>query len=422
MPRKSQPAAASPSPLRAPEYDIRLPELHEKQREVLGSPARFKVVVCGRQWGKTVLGAIACIQTAVAGGSAWWVGPTFPIGQLGWDWIVRLAHQIPQTRMIGRPDNKITLVTGGTITLRSAENPDSLRGATLDLVVFDEAALAKPEAWPYLRPTLSVRQGKAMFISTPKGLNWYYDLYQDANERQSWQRWRSPSRDNPHLDPADIEQARQEMSSLLFAQEYEAEFISTGTGMFQQDWIRHYRQTFEGDEAILILGEDAVPLSSCVRFHTVDLAWSLEERADYTVISSWALTPKRHLVLLNVIRGHFEGPDIIPRLRFAYERYGGKLVVERATRQLSIVQEAQRQGLPIDEVRAEKDKVARALPATARMESGQVWFPAKAEWLPDITEELLAFPAGRHDDFVDTLSYAVAEGARQGGFTGLFVV
>jgi predicted phage terminase large subunit-like protein len=406
---------AAVSQLRPQQLEVRLPPLHEMQQAVVVDPARFKVVVCGRQWGKTVTGALMCVDEAARGGDAWWVGPTFPIGQLGWDIIDGLCRQIPETRFEGRPTYKITLPTGGTIQLRSADNPDSLRGATLNLVVFDEAAMAKPEAWPYLRPTLSVRRGRALFISTPKGLNWFHDLFQYAQGRNDWQTWRFPSTTNPYIDSADVDEAREGMSSLLFSQEYEAEFISTGSGMFRADWIQHYRTVFDGEDRLFHLGEtETVPFESCTKFHTVDLAWSLEEGADYTVISSWAVTPKRHLILLDVIRGHFEGPDIIPRLRQAFDRWGGHLVVERTTRQMHILQEAQRTGLPIREVRAEKDKVARALPATARMEQGRVWFPepGKTPWFRDIEEELLAFPAGRHDDFVDTLSYAVAETAR----------
>lgn len=368
-----------------------------------------------------MLGACECIRTAVAGGAAWWVGPTFPIGQLGWDIILWLARQVPGVKFLGRPDNKITFPSGGTIQLRSADNPDSLRGATLDLVVFDEAAQAKREAWPYLRPTLSVRRGRAVFISTPKGTgNWFHDLWQDAAARPAtWGTWRSPSTDNPYLSAEDVEEARSEMSSLLFSQEYLAEFVSYSTGMFQEPWIHHYRTRFVGEdepERFMVLGDEPVSVASCTVFHTVDLAWSLEERADYTVISSWAVTPRGHLCLLDVIRGRFEGPDIIPRFRAAYGKWGGHLTVERATRQMGIVQEAERAGLPIREVRAEKDKIARALPATARMEQGRVWFPDSAPWLDDIVDELLAFPAGAHDDFVDTLSYAVAEAANRSAY------
>lgn len=346
----------------------------------------------------------------------WWVGPTYPIGQLGWDIIDRLCRQIPGTRFEGRPTYKITLPTGGTIQLRSADNPDSLRGATLTGVVFDEAALAKPEAWPYLRPTLSVLRGWALFISTPKGLNWFYELYQDAADRDSWQRWTFPSTTSPYINHEDIEEARAGMSSLLFSQEYEAEFISYGTGMFHADWIQHWQHA-GGEQEAFRLGEDIVLAQTCRFFHTIDLAWSLEEKADYTVISSWAVTPKRNLILRDVIRGRFEGPDIIPRMRQAFERWGGVVYVESTSRQMQIIVEAERQGLPIQPLKADKDKISRALPATARMERGHVWFPpASTPWWPDIEEEILAFPAGRHDDFVDTLSYAVMQIANRSAY------
>lgn len=402
----------SPTKLRPSQLEVRLPPLHQSQLLVAKNPARFKVVVCGRQFGKTLLGACMCVAEAARGGDVWWVAPSFPIGDLGWRIIEHLCRQIPGTRFEGRPVFRISYSTGGTIQLRSADNPDSLRGATLSGVVFDEAAMAKAEAWPTLRPTLSARRGWAMFLSTPKGLNWFHDLYQDAADRDGWERWRFPSTANPYLPPDDIELARAEMSSLVFSQEYEAEFIAYGSGMFQAEWIQHYRTNFVGDDRIFMLGEEVVPAAGCHVFHTVDLAWSMEERADYTVISTWAITPKTHLLLLDCVRGHFEGPDIVPKLRYAYEKWGGTHIgVEKATRQMGIIQEAERAGLPVKDLKADKDKVARALPATARMERRTVWFPAAASaaWVSELEEELLAFPAGRHDDFVDTLAYACTE-------------
>lgn len=385
--------------------------LHPAQLEVATDPTRFKVVCCGRQWGKTLLGAGLAVKTAAAGGQVWWVGPSFPVGELGMQMVNTLCRQIPGAKFEGRPVWRTRLPSGGSIQMRSADNPDSLRGATLDGVVFDEAATAKADAWPTLRPTLSVRGGWALFISTPKGLNWFYDLFQDAGEHDGWTTWRSPSRENPYLPEADIEQARREMSSLVFSQEYEAEFISHGTGMFHSEWIRHWYDRWVGEERFFMLGDEPVAESSCWKFHTVDLAWSQEERADYTVISTWAVTPLKHLLLLDVLRGHFEGPDIVPKMTQAWKSHGGAYIaVEKATRQMSIIQEAERTGLPIRVVRAEKDKVSRALPATARMERGQVWFPrAATPWYADIEQELLAFPAGRHDDFVDTLAYAAIQ-------------
>lgn len=414
MSRKSQPARSTPSPLHPSQLEVELPPLHPKQAEVFHSEARFKVVCCGRQFGKTSLGAAMCVSAAIEGKHVWWVAPSFPIGELGWKIIERLAIQIPETRFEGRPVFRITLPTGGTIQLRSADNPDSLRGATLDGVVFDEAAQAKPEAWPILRPTLSVRRGWAMFISTPKGLNWFYDIFQDADNRTGWERWRIPSSDSPYIPAEDIELARGSMSSLMFSQEYEADFISAGTGMFRSDWVQHYHTRFEGEDRFLSLGADWVALDTCVIFHTIDLAWSPAEDADYTVISTWARTKQGHLILLDMIRGHFEGPELIPRMRQALERWGGTLYAEKQSyNDREIIAEALRVGLPIQPLKADKDKVSRALPATARMEQGRVWFPpASTPWWPAIEEELLAFPAGRHDDFVDTFSYAVSKAAQ----------
>lgn len=413
---------AAATPLRQPQLEVNLPPLHPRQQEVFQHPSRFKVVVTGRQFGKTNLGAVMCVASALRGGQIWWVAPTFPLTEYGWKIILGMCGQIPGVRAEGRPVWRVTLPTGGTIQARSADNPDSLRGATLDGLVFDEAAQAKPESWPILRPTLAVRKGWAMFISTPKGTNWFYDLYQQA-ERPGWQRWRFPSTDSPYLDPEEMEESRGAMSSLLFSQEFLAEFISTGEAEFHADWIQHYQTRFDGDDRIFVLGDEVVPLSSCTTFHTVDLAWSQAEDADYTVIASWAVTRKRHLLLVDLQRGHFEGPDIVPHLRRAYDKWGGLLVVERATRQMSIIQEAVRTGLPVREVKAEKDKVARSWVAQARMEQRTVWFPPRqTPWWPTFEEELLAFPAARHDDQVDALSYAalhIAKRSRyeEGGLT-----
>jgi len=415
MPRKSQPSAmAATQPLYQPELAIELPPLHPKQREVFEDPARFKVVVTGRQFGKTNLGAVVCVAAALRGESIWWVAPTFDLTERGWKVILQLCGQIPGVRSEGRPIWRVTMPGGGSIQARSADNPDSLRGATLDGLVFDEAAQAKREAWPILRPTLSVKRGWAMFISTPQGTNWFHELYESAAKRKGWARWRLPSTDSPYLPPGDIEQARFDMSALLFSQEYEAEFIAGGESQFHADWVQHYRTRFEGEDRLFVLGEEVVPLADCSTFHTVDLAFSQQEGADFTVIASWALTRRKHLLLLDLARGHFEGPDVVPRMRRAYERWGGLLVVEKATRQMSIIQEAVRSGLPVKEVKAEKDKIARSWPAQAHMERRMVWFPERTTpWYPDFEEELLAFPAAQHDDQVDCFSYAVLQIATQ---------
>ena len=87
--------------------------------------------------------------------------------------------------------------------------------------------------------------------------------------------------------------------------------------------------------------------------------------------------------------------------------------VERVGFQLALIQQAQREGLPVREIPADRDKVSRALPATAALEGGRLLLPRHAPWLADLEAELLAFPGAAHDDQVDALAYGVAALPRQ---------
>jgi phage FluMu gp28-like protein len=120
--------------------------------------------------------------------------------------------------------------------VRSADNPDSLRGEGLDYVVLDECAYMQEDAWTNaLRPALSDRKGGALFISTPRGRNWFHRLYQRGlgDTDLNWAAWSYPTVDNPYIDPVEIERARQELPSDIFAQEYLAEFVDDGGLVFR---------------------------------------------------------------------------------------------------------------------------------------------------------------------------------------------
>ena len=403
-------------------------DLHPHQREVLNDPARFKLLRAGRRWRKSGLGVVQAFtgydgpdgrrfRGALEGGNiGWWV-PSMTARYIISDWLpIRgIAAQIPGAGIEEANHRVVMPNDGGWIMMLTGDNIDSGRGLGLDGAVLDEASLLQEQLWTEtIRPTLLDRIGWAFFLFTPRGLNWIYDLELDNKERPDWRAWHFRSEDNPYVEPSELAEFRQQQSILTQRQEIDAEYVSSGAGVFHSEWIQHYWTQFEGDgeepAKPYIVGDEAVSDERCRKFHTVDLAWSLEENADYTVISSWAQTPKKHLLLLDMVRGHFEGPDIVPKLRLAFKKFGGVLVVEKATRQMNIIQEAVRQGLPVRVVKADKDKESRALPAAARMEQGRVWFPPPSTpWFRDIEQELLAFPAGKHDDFVDTLAYAVQE-------------
>jgi predicted phage terminase large subunit-like protein len=417
--------------------DLRVapPGMHPGQIEVLNDPARFKVLRAGRRWRKSGFGVVQAFtgyqgrdrwfKGALQGGAiGWWV-PSMTARYVVADWepIRSLAGQIPGHR-IEEANHRVILPSGGSIMMLTGDNVDSGRGLGLDGAVLDEASLLQEQLWTEtIRPTLVDKRGWALFLFTPKGLNWIHGLDLDTEHRDDWRSFHYRSGDNPTLDPDELESLVEGMSTLVRRQEIEAEYVTYGAGMFYRDWFRYWWAGSDGrGEPVYNLGENnAVPATACKRFATVDLAWSLEERADYTVISSWALTPKKHLILLDVIREHIEGPDVVRKMRTAFERFGlSYFLVERASRQLSIFQEAKRNGLPVREVRAEKDKQARALSVTAWMENGQVWFPRPAQVpaMDACESELLAFPVGEHDDFVDTLSYAVLHAMKPSGVLG----
>jgi phage terminase large subunit-like protein len=130
----------------------------------------------------------------------------------------------------------VTLPGGGFVAVRSADNPDSLRGEGLDFVVMDECAFMKTEAWTEaIRPSLSDRQGKALFISTPKGRNWFWENYQHGLAGdEGWASFSFPTASNPYIAQVEIEAAKRDLPEIIFRQEYLAEFIESDGAVFRR--------------------------------------------------------------------------------------------------------------------------------------------------------------------------------------------
>lgn len=388
--------------------NLLLPKPLPHQLDFLRDKARFKVVCCGRRWGKSLAGLIACIEGhggfkgAIEGGHIWWVAPNYKLASGIWRSLKTALRFVRMGK--NEVERRISLPGNGSITVKSADTPDSLRGAGLDGVVIDEAAFCSEEVWTdVLRPALSDKQGWAIFISTPCGENWFYKLWLQAKDSQGWKAWQRPTSDNPKIKPEELEDAKRSLGTTVFNQEFLAHFQANKSGIFKRDWFRYYDsgETFQIKNQVFRPGD-------LKRFATVDLATSLKTSADFTVISSWGFHTGK-LILLDVIRDRMEGPDIVPSIRKAVDRHNLSSVwIEKVGFQLSLIQEARRAGLPVRELEPNKDKVSRAMPATALMEGERVWFPRYAPWLSEIENELLNFPNGSHDDFVDTLSYAVA--------------
>ncbi len=215
---------------------VTMPPLHWGQAEVLHDGHRFKVLACGRRWGKTRMCAALCVAEAIRGKRVWWVAPSYGQAKVGWRELTNLAVQVPSVDIRGG-DLAIAFPGGGYVQVRSAAGQTGLRGEGLDGLVIDECAFIAEKAWTEaLRPTLSDRKGWALLISTPKGRNWWWKAWlrgQDPLERE-WRSWRFPTSSNPFIDPEEIEEARRNLPELSFRQEYLAEFIEDAGLVFRK--------------------------------------------------------------------------------------------------------------------------------------------------------------------------------------------
>lgn len=182
----------------------------------------------GRRFGKTTLGVDRVTRVALSGKPAAWFAPTYKM--MGDVWRDTCRTLFPVTRRRNEQEKRLELITGGVIDFWSLDNPDAGRGRKYALAVIDEAAMVRglSEAWNgAIRPTLTDYAGEALFISTPKGMNYFKPLFDNGNdpERGDWASWQLPTVANPRIDPAEVDAARLDLPERVFRQEYLAEFI-----------------------------------------------------------------------------------------------------------------------------------------------------------------------------------------------------
>ena len=180
------------------------------------------------------MGKILLVERALAGRTCWWISPTFRMADDVW----RSLKVALDGAITGKNETmrRLDLPGGGLIVVRSAHDPDSLRGAGLDLAVLDEAAYLPPDVWAAaIRPALADRRGEALFLSTPRGRNWFWSLYMHGQNpaNTQWKSWRFPTTANPRIDPAEIEAARALLPERVFRQEHLAEFLDDAGGVFR---------------------------------------------------------------------------------------------------------------------------------------------------------------------------------------------
>jgi len=206
-------------------------KLSQPQQTIADAHTRFKVVVAGRRFGKTYLAIREiCYRARLPNREVFFVCTSYRAAKMiVWKPLKRRLMDLRWAKKINESDLSILLKNGTTISLKGAEDPDKLRGVSLDYCVIDEAADTKLELlWgEILRPALADRQGDALFIGTPKGkANAFYDLYTFAQDpaNTDWSAFQYTTRDGGFVKPEEIEAAARDMSERQFRQEFEATF------------------------------------------------------------------------------------------------------------------------------------------------------------------------------------------------------
>ena len=224
-------------------------EPHPGQQKLHNIPkgVRFSVCCCGRRWGKSFSAAReAEIVATQQNKLVWIVAPTYGtserIFRILWDNLI-IKHQLP-TRRKSLAEQYIEFEWGSIIEGKSAEHAEGLIGAGCDLVIMDECSkMNLKKIWQmYIRPTLSDRKGNAIFISTPSGYDYFYELYNMAKRHKEWRSFNSPSWENTYAfplgkDEPDLIEAASTLSTEAFSQEYGAQFTSM-SGRVYADFSR----------------------------------------------------------------------------------------------------------------------------------------------------------------------------------------
>ena len=204
--------------------------LSKPQKQIIECEARFRVLITGRRFGKTFL----CIQELAKFSrypkrKCWYIAPTYRMAKdIVWNELVERLMKHKWISKTNHSDLKITLRNGSEISLRGADNENSLRGVGLDFLVMDEFADIKEHAWhEVLRPTLSDRNGSALFCGTPRGFgSWSYNLFTKEQEDNNWQSFQFTTLEGGQVSPQEIEQAKADLDERTFKQEYMASFVN----------------------------------------------------------------------------------------------------------------------------------------------------------------------------------------------------
>jgi len=381
------------------------------QQEVFKDTTRFKVVAAGRRCGKSRMAAVTLLIEGLKcpqGSAVLYVSPTMGQSrQIIWDLLLDLGREVIQSSHVNNLD--ITLINGARIYVRGADRPDTLRGVSLTYAVLDEVADIKPEAWEQvIRASLSDKRGRALFIGTPKGRNWFYDTFKlgESEDDPDWKSWHFTTADNPLIDKKEIESAKKTLSSFAFKQEYMASFTNAGSDIFKEEWIKYVVEPSFGSYYI------AVDLAG---FEEVaKQAANSKKRLDESAISIVKVTEDGKWFVQKIEHGRWDIRETAAKILMAIRDYRPLAVgIERGALKnavLPYLSDLMRKNNTFAHIvdlthgnRKKADRIIWAL--QGRFEHGRIVLNSEEDW-DEFVDQLILFPAqGVHDDLPDSLSY-----------------
>ena len=381
------------------------------QQEVFKDKTRFKVVAAGRRCGKSRMAAITLLIEGLRcpqGSAVLYVSPNMGQSrQIIWDLLLELGRDVIQGSHVNNLD--ITLINGARIYVRGADRPDTLRGVSLTYAVLDEVADIKPEAWEQvIRASLSDKRGRALFIGTPKGRNWFHDTFKlgESGEDEDWKSWHFTTADNPLIDPKEIESAKKTLSTFAFKQEYMASFTNAGSNIFKEEWIKYGEEPEQGSYYIAI---DLAGFEEVAK-----QAGNAKKRLDESAICVVKVTDDGKWFVKEIIHGRWDIRETASKILMAVRDYKPLSVgIERGALKnavLPYLSDLMRKNNVYAHIqdlthgnRKKADRIIWAL--QGRFEHGRIVLNSEEDW-DDFVDQLLLFPAqGVHDDLPDALSY-----------------
>lgn len=386
-------------------------ELLKWQQDVFKSTKRFKVVAAGRRCGKSRLSAVTLLIEALncpEGSAVMYIAPT--LGQartIMWDLLNDLGRPVIKSSHVNNLE--ITLVNGRKILVRGADNPDSLRGVSLTYVVLDECAFIKEDTWQkIIRASLSDKKGRALFISTPSGRNWFYDVFNLGQEEQDeeWCSWHFTTKDNETIDPKEIDAAQRTLSSFAFKQEYLSSFDTAGSDLFKQEWLKYKDEPQYGDFVIAI---DLAGFEDVAKN-----AGASKKRLDESAITVCKILDNGDWWVKKIIHGRWDIRETASKILLAVKEYQPVAVgIERGALKNAVMhylQDLMRKNNVYSHIhdlthgnKKKTDRVVWAL--QGRFEHGRISLNKEEDW-KEFEDQFIMFPAtGVHDDLIDSLAY-----------------